>query len=113
MNTVLSGYYQSDTVNSIGNDKCLTGFFIRRGQLPGQPEPDVCLLFAGFHLTAELCGIDAFQIWSLSANFTKDGWGASVYVKNIFNEKGRRVCSRTSRAVPIRCRRRTIRQQLA
>ncbi len=32
--------------------------------------------------------IDAFQIWNLSANFSKDVWGASVYVKNLFNEEG-------------------------
>jgi hypothetical protein len=87
MNTVLSGYYQSDMVNSIGDDKCLT-VYSAVGNCRDSPSPTSAFYAPDSIYSRNFAEIDAFQIWSLSANFTRDAWGASVYVKNIFNEEG-------------------------
>ena len=87
MNTVLSGYYQSDSVNSIGNDKCLTSFSAS-GNCLDSPNPASAFYAPESIFSRSYAEIDAFQIWNLSANFSKDDWGASVYVKNLFNEEG-------------------------
>jgi iron complex outermembrane receptor protein len=58
MTTRLSGYYQSDSVNSV------------------QPTSQVYDEF------------DGFAIFNTSVNFIKDNWALSVYVKNLSNEEG-------------------------
>ena len=88
LNTVVSGYYQSGTVNSIGDDKCLTGLFTAAGNCRDSPSPTSATYSPDSIYSRFFTEIDGFQIWSLSANFSKDAWGASVYVKNLFNEQG-------------------------
>jgi outer membrane receptor protein involved in Fe transport len=94
VNTVLSGYYQSDVLNSIGDDNCLTvnnpAGVCRDSPSPtgifgGAPNPFYAPTSIWSRRYAE---IDSFQIWNLSTTFSKDSWGASVYVKNLFNEDG-------------------------
>ena len=87
MDIVLSGYYQSDSVNSIGNDECLTSFSAS-GNCLDSPNPASAFYAPESIFSRSYAEIDAFQIWNLSANFSKDAWGASVYVKNLFNEEG-------------------------
>jgi len=54
----LNGYYQSDSLNNIGN--------------------------SGRH-AAE---IDAFSLWNFSSRLSTDEWDITFFVKNIFNEEG-------------------------
>lgn len=65
LTTVLSGYYQSDMLNSLGSDD------------PADP------LYNRF-----AADIDSFSLWNLSSTLTRDAWSASLYVKNLFNEDG-------------------------
>lgn len=94
INTVLSGYYQSDVLNSIGDDNCQIGFNVAgvcrdhpspTGIFGGAPNPNYAPTSIWSRNYAE---IDSFQIWNLSTTFSKDSWGASLYVKNLFNEDG-------------------------
>jgi len=32
--------------------------------------------------------LDSFQIWNVSGTFTWNNWDASLYLKNIFNDRG-------------------------
>jgi outer membrane receptor protein involved in Fe transport len=96
ISTVLTGYYQSDMLNSIGDDNCLTSFNVVgvcndspsefRPFFPaGTPNPFYAPTSIWSRRYAE---IDGFSIWNLSVNFSRDAWGASVYVKNLTNEEG-------------------------
>ncbi len=58
MTSRLSGYYQSDTVNSVEPNSQLWDEF------------------------------DGFSIWNASVLFLKDNWALSLYVKNLTNEEG-------------------------
>ena len=58
MNSRLSGYYQSDSVNSV------------------QPTSQVYDEFGGF------------SIWNASTQFVQDNWALTVYIKNLTNEEG-------------------------
>ena len=94
VNTVLTGYYQSDVLNSLGDDNCLTvnnpAGVCRDSPSPtgvfgGAPNP----FYAPTSIwSRHVANVDSFQIWNLSATFSKDSWGASVYMKNLFNEEG-------------------------
>jgi outer membrane receptor protein involved in Fe transport len=94
MSTVLSGYYQSDVLNSIGDDNCLT-VFSPTGVCRDSPSPTG--IFGGgpnpFYAPTSIWSrnyaeVDSFQIWNLSTTLSKDAWSASVFVKNVFNEEG-------------------------
>jgi outer membrane receptor protein involved in Fe transport len=65
MATVLSGYYQSGMLNSLGSD------------VPGTPT---------YAKTA--ADIKSFQLWNLTGTLSRDAWSASLYVKNLFNDEG-------------------------
>lgn len=58
MTSRLSGYYQSESTNSV---------------VP------TSAIYAEF---------DGFSIWNASVNFIKDDWGLSLYIKNLGNEEG-------------------------
>jgi outer membrane receptor protein involved in Fe transport len=58
MTSRLSGYYQSDSTNTVLDNSQLTDTF------------------------------DAFSLWNASLLFTKDAWAVSLYVKNLTNEEG-------------------------
>jgi outer membrane receptor protein involved in Fe transport len=94
VNTVLTGYYQSDVLNSIGDDNCLT---VNNPAGVCRDSPSPTGLFGGapnpFYAPTSIwsrnvADIDSFDVWNLSTTFGKDSWGASVYVKNLFNEDG-------------------------
>jgi outer membrane receptor protein involved in Fe transport len=98
MNTVLSGYYQSDMVNSIGDDNCQIGFDPNWdapsrcldsaspvGRFSGNPNPNYAPTSIYSRFYSE---IDSFQIWHLSTTISKDSWSASLFLKNLFNEEG-------------------------
>jgi hypothetical protein len=89
-NTVLSGYYQSKTLNSIGNDVCLSDLYTARGVCrdsanPTLPEP---LYQPDSVYTRNYAKMKGFQIWNISTTYSKDSWFASLYLKNIFNVDG-------------------------
>ena len=94
VNTVLTGYYQSDVLNSLGDDNCVTvdnpAGVCRDSPSPtgifgGAPNP----FYAPTSIwSRHVADIDSFQIWNLSTTFSKDSWGASLYVKNLFNDEG-------------------------
>jgi outer membrane receptor protein involved in Fe transport len=89
-NTVLSGYYQSKTLNSIGNLDCLSDLYTARGVCrdsanPAVGEPRYQPTSVYNRNYAEMSG---FQIWNISTTYTRDSWSASVYLKNMFNEDG-------------------------
>ncbi|MDO6720638.1 TonB-dependent receptor [Psychrosphaera sp. 1_MG-2023] len=58
MTSRLSGYYQSESTNSV------------------VPTSSIYTEF------------DGFSIWNASVNFIKDDWGLSLYIKNLGNEEG-------------------------
>ncbi len=93
---VLSGYYQSGTVNALGNSDCQTEYYTTTWRAPnckdtGNPNPSVSsgAIYAPDSVFSKYYAkIDSFQIWNLSGNFTWESWNASLYVKNIFNDSG-------------------------
>lgn len=90
LNTVLSGYYQSSTLNSIGDLECLSGLYTARGVCrdsanPATPAPRYQPLSIYNRNYAEM---DGFQIWNISSTYAWDSWSASLYLKNMFNEEG-------------------------
>ncbi len=65
LDTRLSGYYQSDSLNALGSD---------------DPNDDL--------YTKTAADIDSFSLWNLTSTLSADQWVASVFVKNIGNEEG-------------------------
>jgi hypothetical protein len=92
LDTVLSGYYQSEVTNSLGDDKCFSSLnTIGNCRDTANPHPSAAsgLVYEPDSVFArQFARIDGFSLWNLSANFAKDAWGVSLYVKNIFNEAG-------------------------
>ena len=94
VNTVLSGYYQSNVVNSIGDDNCLTMYSPSgSGVCEDNPSPGAGLTPPRIYSPTSIYSrnfaeIDSFQVWHLSSTFSRDSWSASVFVKNLFNEEG-------------------------
>ena len=100
-NAVLSGYYQSGTVNTIGNGDCQVGYYTTANTTPGfagggwrvgncrdSANPASVNYAPTSVFNRQFAKLDSFQIWNLSGNFNWDNWNASMYVKNIFNDKG-------------------------
>jgi outer membrane receptor protein involved in Fe transport len=87
MSTVLNGYYQSDVVNSIGDDNCMTSFNAI-GNCRDSANPLSAFYEPESVFSRSYAEIDSFQIWNLSSTLARDAWSASVYVKNLFNEEG-------------------------
>ncbi len=96
---VLSGYYQSGTVNSIGDGDCERGFYTSANTIPGvnswrigncrdSANPASANYAPNSVFNRYYAKLDSFQIWNLSGNFTWESWNASLYVKNIFNDQG-------------------------
>ncbi|MGB5133208.1 MAG: TonB-dependent receptor [Steroidobacteraceae bacterium] len=85
--TVLSGYYQSDVLNALGDDVCLTSFNAI-GNCSDSPNPASAFYAPTSVFSRSFAHIDAFDLWNLSSTIRKDSWSASLYVKNIFNEDG-------------------------
>ena len=87
-NTVLSGYYQSKTLNSIGNFDCLSDLYTARGVCLDSAKPTSLTYEPDSVWTRNYAEMDGFQIWNISTTYTKDSWSASVYLKNMFNAAG-------------------------
>lgn len=87
VNTVLNGYYQSDVVNSIGDDNCLTSFNAI-GNCNDSANPLSANYAPDSVFSRSYAEIGSFQIWNLSSTISKDAWSASLFVKNLFNEEG-------------------------
>ncbi|HNP64552.1 MAG TPA: TonB-dependent receptor, partial [Woeseiaceae bacterium] len=60
--TRLGAYYQSDTENALGDFGRSPGTFVQN--------------------------IDGFSMWNLVSTLSRDSWHATLYVKNLTNEKG-------------------------
>lgn len=65
LTTVLTGYYQSASLNALGSD-----------------DPDSPVY------TTTAADIDAFQLWNLTSTLRADSWSLALYLKNIANEAG-------------------------
>jgi hypothetical protein len=87
LTTVLSGYYQSEVSNSLGDDVCLTSFNAI-GNCVDSPNPASVNYAPTSVFSRSFAEIDGFDLWNLSVTGSKDSWSASVYVKNLFNEEG-------------------------
>ncbi len=87
VSTVLSGYYQSDVVNSLGDDNCQTSFNTI-GNCRDSANPASAYYAPTSVFNRSYAEIDNFNLWSLSSTFSKDAWSASLYIKNLFNEEG-------------------------
>ncbi len=87
VNTVLNGYYQSDVLNSLGDDKCFTSYNAI-GNCRDSANPASAFYAPDSVFSRSYAEIDGFQLWNLSSTVSKDAWWASLYIKNIFNEAG-------------------------
>jgi len=92
VSTVLSGYYQSDAVNSIGDGNCLTEFSAF-GVCEDSPNPAAGTTPPRIYAPTSIYSrafakIDSFHIWNLTSTFSKNSWAATLFVKNLFNEDG-------------------------
>ena len=87
LDTVLSGYYQSDVINAIGDDNCLTTF-APSGNCRDSANPASGNYAPTSIFSRAYAEIDSFQLWNLSSTLSRDSWGASLFVKNLFNEEG-------------------------
>ncbi|HLF30571.1 MAG TPA: TonB-dependent receptor [Xanthomonadales bacterium] len=87
VSSVLSGYYQSETLNSIGDNVCLTEYNALGVCLDSARSTSVYYQPDSVW-TRNYAEMDGFQIWNFSSTFYMDAWSASLYVKNIFNEEG-------------------------
>ena len=84
---MLSGYYQSGTVNSIGNDFCYTSYNAI-GNCLDSANPASAFYAPDSVFSRQFADLDSFQIWNLSGTFSWESWDTSLYVKNIFNDSG-------------------------
>jgi iron complex outermembrane recepter protein len=97
-NAILSGYYQSSTLNSIGNNDCQNGYYTAADTTPANSWrigtcKDTTIQTSPYFdpdsvFTRLYDNLDSFMIFNLSGTFTWESWNASLYVKNIFNEDG-------------------------
>ena len=85
--TVLSGYYQSDVSNSLGDDVCLTEFN-PIGNCRDSPNPGSAFYAPLSVFSRSYAKVDGFDLWNLSTTLSLDSWWGSLYVKNLFNEEG-------------------------
>lgn len=88
LNTVLSGYYQSDSVNSLGDSNCLSNLFDGKGLCRDSANPLSAYFQPASIFSRAYAELGGFQIWNLSTTFSMDHWSASLYAKNLFNEAG-------------------------
>ncbi len=87
LTTVLSGYYQSEISNSLGDDVCLTEFNAI-GNCRDSANPASAFFAPLSVFSRSYAEVDGFDLWNLSMTASKDAWTGSLYVKNLFNEEG-------------------------
>jgi len=87
LTTVLNGYYQSGSVNSLGDDKCYTSFNAI-GNCRDSANPTSAFYAPDSVFSRNYATIDGFQLWNFSSTYGTDSWSASLYVKNLFNDHG-------------------------
>ena len=88
LSAVLSGYYQSDSLNALGDTDCLSNAFRVWGLCRDSANPDSAFYQPDSVYNRSVADIDSFQIWNASATLSRDQWQASLYVKNLFNDDG-------------------------
>jgi iron complex outermembrane receptor protein len=89
LSTVLSGYYQSGSVNSIGDDNCLIGYSATTSlRCLDSANPASASYAPTSVYSRSFAHIDGFQLWNLSSTLSKDAWAASLFIKNLFNDAG-------------------------
>ena len=88
LSAVLNGYYQSDSLNALGDTNCLSGEFRVWGLCRDSANPDSAFYQPDSVYNRSVADIDSFQIWNASATLSWDQWQASLYVKNLFNDDG-------------------------
>jgi iron complex outermembrane receptor protein len=88
LSAVLNGYYQSDSLNALGDANCLSGEFRVWGLCRDSANPDSAFYQPESVYNRSVADIDSFQIWNASATLSWDQWQASLYVKNLFNDDG-------------------------
>ncbi len=86
-NTVLTGYYQSDVINAIGDHTCLTVFNLI-GNCRDSANPASAFYAPTSVWNRSYAEIGSFAILNMTNTISKDAWAASWYVKNILNEEG-------------------------
>lgn len=89
ISTALSGYYQSSSVNSIGDGNCLTGYSATTSlRCLDSADPASASYAPTSVYTRSFASIDGFQLWNLSSTLSRDAWAASLFLKNVFNADG-------------------------
>lgn len=88
LSAVLNGYYQSDSLNTLGDDRCLSNEFRPWGLCRDTANPDSAFFQPESVYNRNFAEIDSFHLWNASATLSWDQWQASLYVKNLFNEDG-------------------------
>lgn len=87
LTSVLTGYYQSEVLNSLGDDVCLTSFNAI-GNCRDSANPASAFYAPDSVFSRSFAKVDGFDIWNMAHTLSKDSWSASLYVKNLFNEEG-------------------------
>ncbi len=87
LTSVLTGYYQSEVRNSLGDDVCLTSFNAI-GNCRDSANPASAFYAPDSVFSRSFARVDGFDIWNMTHTLSKDSWSASLYVKNLFNEDG-------------------------
>lgn len=85
--SVLTGYYQSEVLNSLGDDVCLTSFNAI-GNCRDSANPASAFYAPESVFSRSFAEVDGFDIWNMTHTLSKDSWSASLFVKNLFNEEG-------------------------
>jgi iron complex outermembrane recepter protein len=88
LSAVLNGYYQSDTLNALGNGDCLSNTFRPWGACRDTADPTSPFYQPDSVYNRNSAEIDSFQIWNFSTTLSWNEWSTSLYVKNLFNEDG-------------------------
>ena len=88
LSAVLNGYYQSDSVNALGDTNCLSNVYRPWGLCRDSANPESAFYQPDSVYNRQAADIDGFQLWNFSTTLSWAQWSASLYVKNLFNEDG-------------------------
>jgi outer membrane receptor protein involved in Fe transport len=87
LTSVLTGYYQSEVLNSLGDDVCLTSFNAI-GNCRDSANPASAFYAPDSVFSRSFARVGGFDLWNMTHTLSKDSWSATLYVKNLFNEEG-------------------------
>ncbi len=92
--TVLSGYYQSEVSNSLGDDVCLTEFN-PIGNCRDSANPASAFYAPQSVFSRSFAEVDGFDLWNLSTTASKDSWSARCTSGTCSTKKARPAYSRS------------------